>query len=270
MATAELPVQRRTRAEKGSAWWVVQYQLVVARSFWRSVLIVGVVTPLLYVLALGVGLGKVVDQHGGQLGVKYLVFVAPAFLTAAALQIAAQDAAFPLMGGFKWLRTFHGMAATPLSPNQIADGNLLWIALRVFANSAIYLAIMASFGGTQRWWVLLSVPIATLTAMSFAVWVAALCASLEHESNAFNMLFRFLVTPMFLFSGTFYPINQLPHWGRYLAYVSPLWHGTELARASAIGGMSAASALGHLAYLVALLVPGLLVARRRFTWRLTK
>lgn len=271
MATVELPVTPvRTRAERGSAWHVVEYNLVVARSFWRSVLIVGLANPLLYVLALGVGLGAVVDEHTNQLGVKYLVFVAPAFLTATALQIAAQESSFPLMGGFKWIRTFHGMAATPLTPEQICDGQLITVALRVFANSAVYLAIMASFGGTTRWWVMLSVPIATLTALAFSAWVAALAAAIESEGNAFNLLFRFVVTPMFLFSGTFYPIDQLPRWGQYLAYISPLWHGTELARGAAIGGLSAGSALGHLAYLVAWLVPGVLVARRQFRKRLTK
>ena len=272
MAAVDLPVRRPVRrADAASPWRIVEYQLVVARSWWRSLFIVGVLTPLLYVLALGVGLGTLVNaNHSNHLGVPYLVFVAPAFLTASALQIAAQDAAFPLMGGFKWVRTFHGMAATPLTPEQIADGNLLWIALRALANSAVYLAIMAAFGGTHRWAVVLAVPIAALTSLAFAVWVAALTATLEGEGSAFNMLFRFVVTPMFLFSGTFYPISQLPLWGRYLAYVSPLWHGTELARGAAIGGLSAASAVGHLAYLLLWLIPGLLVARWRFRVRLTK
>jgi lipooligosaccharide transport system permease protein len=232
-------------------------------------LIVGVFTPLAYVLALGIGLGTLVN-HGHQLGVPYLVFVAPAFLTAAALQIAAADSAYPIMAGFKWIRTFHGMAATPLTPAQICDGQLMWVAIRIFANSLVYLAIMAAFGGTQRWWVVLAVPVATLTAMSFAAPIAALAATLENEGNGFNMVFRFIVTPMFLFSGTFYPISQLPRWGQWLAYISPLWHGTELARGAAIGHISGAAVVGHLAYLVVLLVTGLVVARWRFRVRLTK
>jgi lipooligosaccharide transport system permease protein len=266
-----LPVRLpRPPAERASVWWLVEYQFIVARSFWRSMLIVGVLNPLMYVLALGVGLGAIVDGNGQQLGVPYLVFVAPAFLTATALQIAAQDASFPLMAGFKWLRTFHGMAATPLTPEQIADGTMIWVALRLLANSALFLAIMAAFGGTQRWAVLLTIPVATLTGMAFATWVAALAARIEQEGNAFNMLFRFVVTPMFLFSGTFYPISELPRWGQYLAYASPLWHGTELARGAAIGGISAGSAAGHIAYLLAWLIPGVLVARRQFRRRLTK
>jgi lipooligosaccharide transport system permease protein len=263
-------VSARPRAERASAWQVVEYNLTVARSVWRSMLIVGLANPLMYVLALGVGLGAIVDDNSNQLGVKYLVFVAPAFLTATALQIAAQDASFPLMSGFKWHQTYHGLAATPLTPAQICDGQLITITLRLIANSTIYLAIMAAFGGTERWWVVLCVPVAALTGLAFAVWVAALTAWIETEGNAFNMLFRFVVTPMFLFSGTFYPIDQLPKWGQYLAYVSPLWHGTELARGSAIGGLSALDVIGHIAYLLLWLVPGVLVARWRFRLRLTK
>jgi lipooligosaccharide transport system permease protein len=267
MSTVELAPA--TRAARGSVWPVVEYRFRVIRSFWRSVAIVGLVTPLMYVLALGIGLGVIVDDNGTPLGVPYLVFVAPAFLTAAALQIAAGEASYPLMGGFKWERTFHGMIATPLTPRQVCDGELLANALRVFGNSALYLAIMACFGGTSRWQVIFAVPAATLTAVAFAGPVAALAASLENEGNGFNMLFRFVVTPMFLFSGTFYPISQLPAWGQWLAYVSPLWHGTELARDAGIGGLSWGAVVGHIAYLLLWLVVGVALARWRFRVRLT-
>ena len=244
--------------------------MFVGRRVWRSMLIVGVFTPLAYVLAMGIGLGTVVDHHGNSLGVPYLVFVAPAFLTAAALQIASTDASFPLMAGFKWIRTFHGMAATPLTPAQICDGQLIWIGLRLLVNSSLYLAVMAAFGGTRRWEVLLAVPAATLTGLAFASTVAALAASVESEGNAFNMLFRFVVTPMFLFSGTFYPVSQLPGWGRALAYVSPLWHGTELSRGAGIGHISGLAVAGHVAFLLAWLAIGTALARWRFHVRLTR
>ena len=263
-------LQAPSWSTRPSPWRVVEYQLYQARRMMRSVLILGVITPLTYVLALGVGLGAVIDSHGHPLGVPYLVYVAPAFLTAAALQIGAADATFPLMGGFKWLRTFHGMVSTPLSPEQVCDGELLWIGLRMLVNSALYLAIMATFGGTTRWWVLLAIPAATLTGMAFAAPVAALTASVTAEGQAFNILFRFVVTPMFLFSGTFYPISQLPSWGRWLAYISPLWHGTVLARAAGIGHLSAPAEIGHIAYLLAWLVAGVLLARWRFRVRLTQ
>jgi lipooligosaccharide transport system permease protein len=258
------------RPRTPSLWQVVEYQLIQSRQYWKVVLISGLITPLLYILSLGVGLGTVVDSHGHALGVRYVVFVAPAFLTAAALQSAAQEASFPVMGGFKWQRTYFGMNATPLSSAQICDGVLVWIALRTLLSATVYLAIMALLGGTARGLVVLTVPIATLTSLAFSAGVAAVAATLRREGNFFNMLFRFIVTPMFLFSGTFYPISQLPEWGRWLAYVSPLWHGTELSRDAAIGGLSAAAVLGHLLYLTAWLVAGVALARWRFRVRLAE
>jgi lipooligosaccharide transport system permease protein len=267
------PATARPASRKhAGVWHVVEYQLYTARRYWRSVAIGGLVTPLFYVLALGVGLGTVVNRNGGssQLAVPYLVFVAPAFLAAAALQVATGEAAFPVMSGFKWQRTFHGIAATPVRPAQIADGVILWIAIRVFVNASIYLAIMSAFGASQRWQVVFAVPAATLCAVAFAAPVAAISAAITDEGQTFNVLFRFIVTPMFLFAGTFYPISRLPVWGQWLAHVTPLWHGTELARDAAIGGLPASSVLEHVAYLLVWLVVGVGVARWRFQLRLEK
>ena len=252
------------------AWRVVEHELLDARRYWRSVVVAGLVTPLLYILALGIGLGTVVNSRPNTLGVPYLQFVAPAFLTAAALQTAAASATFPVMAGFKWIRYYHGMAATPLTSRQICDGKVLWIALRALASSTVYFVIMACFGAVHRWQGLLGIPAAALTGLAFAAPVLALSASVSSEGQAFNMLFRFVVTPMFLFSGTFYPISQLPRWGQWLAHVSPLWHGTELARGAAIGNLSDLAALGHTAYLLLWLVVGLGLARWRFRVRLTE
>jgi lipooligosaccharide transport system permease protein len=247
---------------------VIEYELFTARRYWRSVVIVGVVTPLFYVVALGVGLGTVVNRNGNQLGVPYLVFVAPAFLAAAALQVGASEATYPVLGGFKWLRIFHGMAATPLRPAQIADGVLLWITLRVTVDGLVYLAIMSAFGGSQRWQVVFAVPAATLCAMAFAAPIAALSAAMTNEGQTFNLLRRFVVVPMFLFAGTFYPISRLPEWGQWLAHVTPLWHGTELARDAAIGGLSASAVYVHIGYLLVWLVAGVVLARWRFRLRI--
>lgn len=266
-----LSAQPDVLEQRATVWHLIEYQLIVARAFLRSTLIVGVVTPLLYVLALGVGLGAVVNKHGtDHLGVTYLVFVAPAFLTAAAVQVGASESTFPIMAGFKWLRVFHGMAATSLTPRQICDAQLLWITLRLFANSVLYVAIVAALGGAQRWQIVFAVATATLTGIAFAAPIAAIAASVESEGQTFNIIFRFVVVPMFLFSGTFYPISVLPRWGQLLAYLSPQWHGTELARGAAIGGLSPGAWIEHLAYLLVWLVVGVGLARWRFRVRLTK
>ncbi len=246
------------------------HELTDARKYWTSVVLAGLLTPLLYVLALGIGLGTVVNAHGNSLGVRYVVFVAPAFLTAAALQTATASATWPVMAGFKWIRYYHGMAATPLTPRQICDGKLVWVGIRTVASSAIYLAIMACFDAVVRWQALAEIPVAALVGLAFAAPVLALSATVEADGQAFNVLFRFVVTPMFLFSGTFYPISQLPGWGQVLAHVSPLWHGTQLARDAAIGGLPAWAVLAHIAYLLVWFAVGLGLARWRFRVRLTR
>jgi lipooligosaccharide transport system permease protein len=240
---------------------------MAARRFWRPVVIGGVVMPVLTALSLGVGLGHVVNS--GRLGVSYFQFVAPGLLVAAALMTASTEATYPIMAGFKWLRHFHGMAATPLSPREIADGALVWIGLRLLVQGGLYLAILAAFGGVARSGALLSVPIAALTGLAFAAPILAMTASIEVE-EPFPVLQRLVVMPMFLFSGTFYPLSQLPEWGQWVARIFPLWHGTQVARAASLGHVPVGATIGHVAYLSVWVVVGAVVARRRFAWRLSK
>jgi lipooligosaccharide transport system permease protein len=256
---------------RSSSWQVVEYQFLATKKSWRALIVGGLLTPLLYVLSLGVGLGTVVDRHSGLLGgVPYLQFVAPAFLAAAAVQIGASMATYPILTGFKWAPVFHGMAATPLTPRQICTGQLTWIGIRLAANSAIYLAVIALAGGLRSWWSVLDVPLATLGGAALAAPVVTMSAFMDSGTSAFNVLTRFVVTPMFLFSGTFYPVSQLPEWVRWLAYATPLYHCTALCRDAAIGGADAGAVAVHLAYLIALLGAGVVAAQWRFRVRLTR
>ena len=253
-----------------SVWHVVEYQYRTTKRFWVGLLTGSVVTPVMYVLALGVGLGTVVDAHSGTVqGVPYLQFVGPAFLAAATTQIAGGMASYPILGGFKWLRTFHAMAATPLTPAQICNGQLLWMAIRLSFDATVYLGVIAAVGGVRHPGALLAIPIAVLLGLAFAAPLTAWSAFIENEGSSFNVVRRFILVPMFLFSGTFYPISRLPEWARWLAYATPLWHGTELCRGVAIGGLSAASVAIHLGYLVILFIAGTALAQWRFRLRLT-
>jgi lipooligosaccharide transport system permease protein len=251
----------------GSAWAIVEHTAIGTRRFWRPLVIGGVLMPVLTALSLGVGLGKVVNAD--RLGVSYFEFVTPGLIVASALMSAAGEATYPIMAGFRWLRQFHGMAATPLTPRQICDGSILWIGLRLLVTSALNLAILAAFGGVARPEAFLAVPVAAFTGLAFAAPILALSASIETE-EPYPVLQRLIVMPMFLFSATFYPLSQLPGWGQWVARFFPLWHGTEVARGAAVGHLGALSAVGHLAYLAAWLVVGTFFARRRFAWRLTK
>jgi lipooligosaccharide transport system permease protein len=250
---------------------VWQYLILVWRRSAVSTIVAGVVTPLLYLLAMGFGLGTLVNEGPGaaQLGgVTYVEYIAPALVTAAALQIGVSEASYPVYSRFKWTRVFWGVSATPVLPAQIASGQLLFIATRLLLGSGLYYLATVAFGVGGGVTGVLMVPVAVLTGASCAVWVLVLAAVMKREGSAFNVVFRFVVIPMTLFSGSFFPISQLSPPVRVLAWFSPLWHGNELARAAALDDWHFWADLGHLTFLVVLLCVGLVRARRAFVTRL--
>lgn len=269
-AVTERPTSAAGRVVPGwrAALLVVEGFWTWYRRNWRATLISSVVQPLLILLAFGVAFGSLVRTGAATGGVPYLDFLAPALLAMAAVQNAAVESTWPIQSRFKWQRTYFAVIATPVTAGQLLAGQLLWIAFRVAFSGAAYLVVIAAFGGIGGWGALASLLFATLCGMSFAAPVVALAAYVQQEINAFNALFRFVVLPMTLFSGTYFPISQLPAWGQVLAWVSPLWHGTQLARGAALGTLSPLPALGHVAYLTALVVVGALLARWRFVKRL--
>jgi lipooligosaccharide transport system permease protein len=241
-------------------YWAYQY-----RRTWRGSAISTVLSPVLFLAAMGVGLGSLVNstRAGGVEGVPYLVFLAPGLLAATAMQIGASESTYPVLGSIKWFKTYLAMLATPLGALDVLLGHLLWIAVRVLSGSLVYLGVMTAFGATRSALALLAVPAALLTGLAFAAPVVAFAATREHDTG-FAALFRFVVTPLFLFSGTFFPVSQLPVVLEKLAYVTPLWHGVDLCRTLTLGTASAGMTLLHVAYLAAWLVAGLYTAAWAF------
>jgi len=246
--------------------------LMAFRHAWRGAAIASVLNPTLFLAAMGVGLGRVVDESGTATetlgGVEYLAFLAPGLLAAAAVQAAAGEATYPVMAGIKWTRTYHAMIATPLRVVDVLAGHLSWIALRVFVGSAVFLVVMALFGAVTSWMAVLAVPAATLAGLSMAAPIAAYSATLDGDAP-FAALLRFVVTPMFLFSGTFFPVSELPAWLRPVAWLTPLWHGVSLCRDLALARADLLPSLGHAAYLGALVALGVRWGTRTFSRRLT-
>ncbi|MDQ1744925.1 MAG: lipooligosaccharide transport system permease protein [Pseudonocardiales bacterium] len=282
MAGRHTPTRHLVRAHGGGVASLFGYSLITARRYFKVSAMAQLGAPVLYLLSLGIGLGSIVNaRSGGQsLGTSYLSFLAPALIAATALQVAVGESTYPILfGGFKFQRIYFAMSATPLTAQQIAGGVLAWIATRAAFSATLYLAVVACFGGVRSVGALLCVPIATLGAMALAAPIAVYSATVETERGGFAAIFRFLVMPMFLFSGTFYPVSSLPGWGQALAWLSPLWHATELARwaslgslqlRSGIGQVGTAALLGHLAFLTALTVAGVLLTGWRFRVRLSK
>lgn len=260
----ELPAQPagRTLVLRAFAYWMAQY-----RRTWRGSSISTVLEPLGFLAAMGLGLGLLVDSgpgSGSLGGVGYLEFIAPGLLAATAMQTAAFESTYPVMGAIRWNKQYHGMLATPLRVVDVLAGHLLFVAFRLTITAAVFLVVMVAFGAVGSPWAVLALPVAVLTGLAYAPAIFAFAATLE-DNSGFAMLFRFGIVPMFLFSGTFFPVDQLPDWMEPVAWAVPLWHGVELCRDLALGTPSAGDALVHIGYLLLWVAGGFLAARRTFT-----
>lgn len=250
---------------------VAEYHLRVHRKFFRSGLTVSVITPLLFLAAMGLGLGSLIDDNrAGQAslgGLTYLQFVGPGLLAAATMQAAAGESMWPIMGGLKWQKTWHAILATPASVADIVNGQFLFMAVRLVPGATAYLVALALFGVVDSPLALLAVPAAVLTGMAFATPITAFSSTQENEQG-FLVVFRLGVIPLFLFSGTFFPIDQLPGPLEAIAAFTPLWHGVELVRGLVTGTIGAGKAAGHVAYLSAWVAAGWALAQAGFRRRL--
>jgi lipooligosaccharide transport system permease protein len=237
---------------------------------WRASIMTTFVNPTLYLLAMGVGLGSFINRSANPAALghmSYLHFVAPALAASAAATTAASESMFPVMGALKWQKTYYAMLATPLRVGDVLAGHLTWIAVRIATAVASYQIVMAAFGATPSFESIAILPVGILTGTAFATPLAAFAATQDSE-GAFSLVFRLGVVPLFLFSGVFFPLSQLPTGLRVLAYVTPLWNGVALCRPLASGHVTAAGLAGHLAYLVGVTVAGVVAARHTFRRRL--
>jgi lipooligosaccharide transport system permease protein len=247
---------------------VTERQARVWRRFWRTSALTGVLMPLLFLGAMGIGLGGLVDDSRSSVaGVDYLVFVAPGILAATAMQGAAGESLWPVMAGMKWVRTFHAAAATPLAPRDVFGGWVLWIAARQAMTATAFVVVAAALGAIPSPWGVLAVPAAVLTGLAFGAPLTAFSGGQDSDLS-FPLIMRVVVVPMFLFSGTFFPVDQLPDWLLPVAWVSPLWHGVELCRGATTGSVSWWPAVGHTAYLAVWVAVGCWWGVRTFTRRL--
>jgi lipooligosaccharide transport system permease protein len=171
------------------------------------------------------------------------------------------------MGAIKWLKTYYAMLATPLRVTDILLGHVAWMAVRLATVSSIYLVVISAFGVVRTPLAILAVPAAVAAGLAFATPIAAFSAT-QDQDVGFTTIYRFVMIPLFLFSGTFYPVAQLPGWLQPVAYATPLYHGVNLCRGLVLGNLGFWSAVGDAAYLLTLIVGGYLIARITFRRRL--
>ncbi len=256
---------------RSNAGRVFEHRFLSYRKTFRASIFTSFVSPVLFLTAMGIGLGGYVSNEASLGGVPYIVFLAPGLLAATAMQSASFEATFPIMGGLVWQKTFHAMYATPISPRDIALGNLAWIVARLTLIATIFTIVIVLFGAADSPLIVLAIPAAVLTGMAFAGPIAAFSAT-QKNPNKFAAIFRFGITPLFLFSGTFFPISSLPAALQALAWVTPLFHGVALTRGLSLGTIvnEPVAALIHVAYLTTFAVVGALFTIRTIERRLIR
>lgn len=244
---------------------------MVYRRTWRGTVFSTLLTPVLFLAAIGVGLGAFIDDANpdGVAGVPYIIFLAPGLLAGQAMNTAVFESTYPVMAGIKWLKTYVAMIISPLSARHVAIGQLTWVGLRITLGATVFLAVMVVFGATDVPHAIAMLPAGVLTGLAFAAPIQAWSAT-QSSDNGFAALFRFVIMPMFIFSGTFFPISQLPEFLQLAAVLTPLWHGVALTRAIALDEVEPILALVNIVVLVSFLAVGLAVAMRTFSRRLAE
>ena len=248
---------------------VAEYHVMVHKMLWRTSALTMLLGPALYLLAMGLGVGSLVDDNpaNGIGGVSYLEFVAPGLLAAAAMQTAMSQSLYPVFGSVKWLRTAFGISATPVRPVDIAVGLQVWLAALLLAGATVFLCLAALAGAVHSPLALLAPPVAALGGLAYSAGGAAWAISRTSEQS-FQPILRLGILPSFLLSGTFFPISQLPIALEVVARITPLWHSVSLVRGLMAGSTGAGTTLGHLAVLVGYTAVGLALGARGYRNRL--
>jgi lipooligosaccharide transport system permease protein len=262
------------RPRKWGSWYVAEHRVRAMRAYLQTIVATSIGNPIVYLYSLGVGLASLVQGDiplGGGASVSYLSFVAPALLASAAVTVASEESTYPYLMGFKWNPIFYGMNAAPISGVQIVNGMTLGILVRMLPTCVVYFVFMAVFGAVPNWFGFLGILTATLTGIAVGLAISSFTARIEEDKGQMAMIQRFVIMPMFLFSGTFFPLASLPIYLQWIGWISPLWHGTELGRVVAYNSPEPLWLTAvHVVYLVALVAFGLRMTQRVVVRRLNK
>jgi lipooligosaccharide transport system permease protein len=257
----DMGVLERTAVLLGYHWLLLRRTL-------RGVLVSRFLLPVLFLASMGLGVGSLVDAStGGVDGVPYLRFVVPGLVMVTAMQTAVNESTWPVMGFVKWNQFYRAMLHAPHSVADTLLAHWLMIAFNVASSALAFTVVAALFGGVGSWWSLLGIPIAVLTGMAFSTPIFIIAGKADNDS-IYSAIFRLVVTPLMLFSGAFFPVEQLPLWMQPVAWATPLWHGIELGRAAFLGGPVPDLWWVHVAVLTAYIVGGAVLAHRALRQKL--
>lgn len=244
----------------GRAAHLVERNLLHYRRNW-IIIVSGFFEPLFYLLGIGFGVGGFVGTitQGGQ-HFRYAVFVAPALMATSVMNGAIAETAFNFFGKLKYMHLYDAVLATPLGPGDVALGEVIWALTRGSLYAAAFLVIMAALGLVTSPWAVLALPAAMLIGFAFSATGTAV-ATFVRTWQDFDLVLTVLL-PLFLFSGTFYPIALYPGWAQFLIQLTPLYHGVDLLR-SLTTGFLGPWLIVDVAYLLALAGVALTIASLR-------
>jgi lipooligosaccharide transport system permease protein len=266
-ATTARTIRAGVKSRRWGSIYVAEHRLRAMRAYLQTLLVTGFGNPLLYLFGLGVGLARLVNVPVG--GATYLEIVAPALLASAAVTVAGEEFTYPVLMGFKWNPIFFGMNAAPISGLQIVNGMILSIFVRMLPTVGVYYGFMLLFGAVPRLSGVLDIVVAVLVGMAVGIMIMAYTSTIREDRGQMAIIQRFILMPMFLFSGTFFPITNLPIYLQWIGWISPLWHGTQLGRVLSYGLVEPGwLTIVHVAYLLILAAIGWTLAARQFTRRL--
>ena len=255
------------KARRFAPWYVTEYRLRAMSKWWFELIGFGLGNPIIYLFAVGLGIGSMISRDVD--GVKYLAFLAPALLSSSAMMTAMDECMFPVMEGFVWLKSFWTISATQVTPSQIAIGIWLSGLIRATLTTLLYIAVLLAFGAIPASSVVALLITSVIGGMAFSSMIMAATSRLVEDNQFINIIFRFVVMPLFLFSGTFYPLSLTPIYLQWIGWISPLWHATNLGRFLSYGSsVPLWLVMVHIAYLGLLMLVGLRLSFRTFEKRL--
>jgi lipooligosaccharide transport system permease protein len=247
----------------GRSHVLLQRSFFAMRSSSWLIILSGFFEPVFYLLSFGFGVGQLVGdiEFKGE-SITYIAFIAPALLATSAMNGAIYDSTWNVFFKMRYARTYQGMLSTSLGPIDVAFGEIRWALLHGFAYSLGFMAIVSPLGIVISWWALLAVPTAVLIAFGFA----SLGMSITSYLTSFQQMnwLNFFLLPMFLFSGTFFPLDIYPEAIQFFVKLLPLWHAVELMRDVMLGALHIGDLI-HIAYFLVMIAVGLTFTTKRLT-----
>ncbi len=253
-------------AASGRVW---QRNFLVYRRLWHRSIAFGFLQPVLFLTAMGIGVGALMSRQDLSAfgGVPYIDWIGPGLLAAMAMQTATFESTYPIMNKIMWGRNYEAMLSTPLTTRTLVVGELFWVAFRIGTLATVFLVVLTVFGIVRSPFAILAVPVAMLIGTAFSACLIAFTSTQKNDVG-FSALFRFVINPLFLFSGTFFPLSNLPDALEWVAWLTPLFHGVQLIRGLVLDSVNLAAAPIHLAYLLIMLGIGVVLADRHLRKRM--